>query len=130
MRTTFIALSVAASLFLAACDRAKSPDTVAKEVASAEQQGAKEVASKENAAANDMDKAAAKVDDKVVDFNNQAAKDAYNVVLAKADADRNVAVANCNSLGGDAQSKCKAQADADYEAAKANAKAAAQSAKE
>ena len=81
-------------------------------------------------AAKDLDKAADKVDDKLVAFNNAAAKDAYNLAVAKADGDRKVALANCLSISGDAQKNCKDQAEADYAAAKANAKAAAQSVKE
>ena len=79
---------------------------------------------------DDLAKAADKVDDKVVDFNNAAAKDAYNLAVAKADGDRKVALANCLSLGGDAQKSCKDQAEADFGAARANAKAAALSLKQ
>lgn len=77
-----------------------------------------------------MDGAAGKVDDKVVAFNNAAAKDAYNLAIAQADGDRKVALANCESASGDAQKMCKDQAEANYKAAKANAKAAAQSEKQ
>jgi len=50
--------------------------------------------------------------------------DAYNVALAKADGDHQVATQKCDTLQGHDQQVCKDQADADYEAAKANAKAA------
>jgi hypothetical protein len=114
----------------AGCDSAKSPDTVAKDVAKAEQKAANEVANSEKAAEKDLNKAAEKVDDKLVAFNNAAAKDAYDLAVAKADGDRKVALASCLALAGDAQKSCKDQAEADYGAAKANAKAAAQSVKE
>lgn len=117
-------------LGVAACDNAKSPDTVAKDVAKAEQKASNEVAKSEDSAAKDLNGAAAKVDDKLIAFNNDAAKDAYNLAVAKADGDRKVALANCESAGGDAQKKCKDQAEADYKAAKASAKAAAQSEKQ
>jgi hypothetical protein len=129
MRTLLTAISLAV-LLAAGCDSAKSPDTVAKDVAAAEQKAATEVANSEKAAEKDLNKAAEKVDDKLVAFNNAAAKDAYDLAVAKADGDRKVALANCLSLGGDAQKACKDQAEADYGAAKANAKAAAQSVKE
>ena len=129
MRTLLTAISLAV-LFAAGCDSAKSPDAVAKDVAAAEQKAATEVANSEKAAEKDLNKAAEKVDDKLVAFNNAAAKDAYDLAVAKADGDRKVALANCLSLGGDAQKACKDQAEADYGAAKANAKAAAQSVKE
>ena len=125
--TSAIAIAV---LALAGCDSAKSPETVAKHVDAAEQKAASELAKSEQAAEKDLAKAAEKVDDKVVDFNNAAAKDAYNLAVAKADGDRKVALANCQALSGDAQKICKDQADADYGAAKANAKAAALSLKQ
>ena len=130
MRTLFTAATAIVFFMVAGCDSAKSPDTVAKDVAAAEQKAATEVAKSEQNAEKDLAKAADKVDDKVVDFNNAAAKDAYNLAVAKADGDRKVALANCLSLGGDAQKSCKDQAEADFGAAKANAKAAALSLKQ
>jgi hypothetical protein len=130
MRTLLSSAIVIAIFTMAGCDNAKSPDTVAKDVAKAEQKAAREVANSEKDAAKDLNKAAEKVDDKLVDFNNAAAKDAYNLAVAKADGDRKVAQANCQALGGDAQKACKDQAEADYSAAKANAKAAALSLKQ
>jgi hypothetical protein len=127
----FLASAIALTILAAAgCDSAKSPETVNKDVAKAEQKAANEVANSEKAAEKDLNKAAEKVDDKLVAFNNAAAKDAYDLAVAKADGDRKVALANCLSLSGDAQKSCKDQAEADYGAAKANAKAAAQSVKE
>jgi hypothetical protein len=130
MRTR-LALGIAiAVLIIAGCDSAKSPDTVAKDVAAAQQKASAEVAKSEQAAEKDLTKAADKVDDKLVDFNNAAARDAYKLAVAKADGDRKVALANCLALGGDAQKTCKDQAEADYGAAKADAKAAALSLKQ
>jgi hypothetical protein len=130
MRTLLASAVAVAFLLAAGCDSAKSPDTVAKDVAKAEQKAATEVANSEKAAEQDLNKAADKVDDKLIAFNNAAAKDAYDLAVAKADGDRKVALANCLALAGDAQKSCKDQAEADYGAAKANAKAAAQSVKE
>ena len=128
---TLLASAVAMDFLVASgCDSAKSPETVSKDVAAAEQKAANEVAKSEKAAEKDLDKAADKVDDKLIAFNNAAAKDAYNLAVAQADGDRKVALANCLSLGGDAQKSCKDQAEANYGAAKANAKAAAQSVKQ
>ena len=125
--TSAIALTI---LMAAGCDSAKSPETVSKDVAAAEQKATTEVANSEKAAEKDLNKAAEKVDEKLVAFNNAAAQDAYNLAVAKADGDKKVALANCLSLGGDAQKICKDQAEADYGAAKANAKAAALSVKQ
>lgn len=123
-------VTILMTLCVAACNNAKSPDTVNKDVAKAEQKASTEVAKSEDSAAKDLNGAAGKVDDKLVSFNNAAAKDAYNLAIAKADGDRKVALANCESAGGDAKKQCKDQAEANYTAAKADAKAAAQSQKE
>jgi hypothetical protein len=125
--TSAIAVTI---LLMTGCNNAKSPDAVAKDVSSAEQKASTEVANSEKDASKDIGKAADKVDDKLVDLNNAAAKDSYNLALAKADGDRKVALANCSALGGDAQKSCKDQANADYDAAKANANAAAQANKQ
>jgi hypothetical protein len=130
MRMALTSAMTIAVLIIAGCDSAKSPDTVAKDVAAAQQKAAAEVANSEKAAEKDLNKAADKVDDTLVKFNNAAAKDAYNLAVAKADGDRKVALANCLALGGDAQKTCKDQAEADYGAAKANARAAAVSLKQ
>jgi len=128
---TLLPLAIAATILLVAgCNRAKSPDDVAKDVAAAEQKASTEVAKSENESSKDLDKAADKVGDDLVKFNNDAAKDAYHIAVAKADGDRKVALANCSASNGDAQKTCKDQADADYNAAKANAKAAAESEKQ
>jgi len=122
-----IALSI---FFVAACNQAKSPDTVAKETAAAEQKASNEVAKSEDSAQKDMGKDADKVGDKMVALNNTAAKDAYNITLAQADGNRKIALAKCDALAGDAQKNCKQQADADYAAAKADAKSAEVSTKQ
>jgi hypothetical protein len=130
MRTLLASVIAMAVLAAAGCDSAKSPETVSKDVAAAEKKAATEVANSEKAAEKDLNRAAENVDDKLIAFNNAAARDAYNLAVAKADGDRKVALANCLSVAGDAQKNCKDQAEADYGAAKANAKAAAQSVKE
>jgi hypothetical protein len=130
MRTLLTSAIAATILLLAGCNNAKSPETVAKDVATAEQKAATEVANSEKNAAKDLGKAADKVDDTLVNFNNAAAKDAYNLAVAKADGDLKVALANCLAQSGDAQKTCKDQAQADYNAVKANAKAVALSEKQ
>lgn len=114
-------LSVA---ILGGCNKAKSPEAVASDVAAAQQSAAKDVAKATDAADQSVGKAVDKVDDKANDLNNSEAKGTYDIDVAKAEGARKVALANCDALGGDAQKKCKDQAEADYEAAKANAKAA------
>ncbi len=130
MRMFLIATAAATLMLITGCNKAKSPDAVAKDVAAAEQKADTEVSKSESAASKDLGKAADKVDDKLVDLNNAAAKDAYDIAVAKADGDRKVALANCQAASGDAQKACKDQANADYDAAKAAAKAEAQSQKQ
>ena len=123
-------MAILMTLCVAACNDAKSPDTVDKDVAKAEQKASSEVAKSEDSAAKDLTNAASKVDDKVLAFNNAAAKDAYDLAMANADGDRKIALANCESASGDAQKQCKDQVEADYSAAKAKARALAQSEKQ
>jgi hypothetical protein len=118
------------ALMLAACHQAKSPDQVTAEVTKAQDKANSEVAGAEQSADKDVANAAGKVGDKLTDLNNDAAGDAYKIAVAKADGDRKVALAQCDSMSGDAQTACRKQADADYEAAKANAKSAEQSQKQ
>ncbi len=130
MRMLFMSIVLGTVALGAGCEQAKSPETVAKDVASAEQKAAREEAKSENSAEKDLSKSAEKVGDGVVAFNNEAAKDAYNVSVAKADGDRKIALAQCEGASGDAQKNCRDQAQANYAAAKADAKAAAQSMKQ
>ena len=123
MRTLPMSIMALTLFCVAACNNAKSPDTVAKDVAAAEQKASNEVAESQKEASKDIGKAADKVDDKLADLNNTVAGDAYTIAVSKADGDKKVALAKCDALGGDAQKSCKQQADADYAAAKANAKA-------
>jgi len=116
-------LGILAFALLGGCNNAKSPDTVANDVSTAEQKSTNEVADAQKDAAKDIAAASEKVDDKSKDLNNVEAKGAYEVAMAKADGDHKVTLQQCDALSGDAQSKCKSQADADYAAAKANAKA-------
>jgi hypothetical protein len=92
-------------LMVSACDKAKSPDTAANDIAAAHQSAAKEVADARRDQQKDM------------------SSDAYDVAVARADGEHKVAIQKCEVLGGHDQKVCKDQADADYEAAKANAKA-------
>ena len=124
---TLITSAIATLVLIGGCNNAKSPDAVAKDVAAAEKKASSEVANSEKDASKDLGKAADKVDDKLVDLNNAAAKDAYNLAVAKADGTRKVAIANCAAASGNAQKACKDQADADYNATVADAKAAMQS---
>jgi hypothetical protein len=84
------------------------------------------VTKSEERAQSALDKSYAKVSDQEIKFNNDAAHQTYNVAVAKADGNRKVALATCESQSGDAQKACRDQAEADYKAARADARAAAE----
>ncbi|HWX35194.1 MAG TPA: hypothetical protein VNZ53_48215 [Steroidobacteraceae bacterium] len=115
-----------AALALAGCNKPKSPEDVSKDVAKAEQKANNEVTKSEVRAQGALDKSYEKVIDQEIKFNNDAAHQTYNVAIAKADGNRKVAVAICESQSGDAQKACKDQAEADYKTARADAKARAE----
>jgi len=128
MRTYLMPFFVIAALALVGCNQSKSPENVSKDVAKAELKADKEVTKSEEHAQSALDKSYEKVSDQEIKFNNDAAHQTYNVVVAKADGDRKVALATCESQSGDAQKACKDLAETDYKAARANAKAAAEAA--
>jgi len=116
-------LAALLALVLVGCQRAEAPSSVAKDVNAAEQKEAAKTERAREDASKDVSNAQRRVEEKVADRDNVAAKDAYKVALAKADGEHDVAVQRCKELSGDAQSRCKQQADADYDAVKADAKA-------
>jgi hypothetical protein len=103
------------------CNSAKSPAAVASDVAAARLQASTEVTDARKDAAKNVDSAAANVDGSSKDFNDASAKAAYEVAVAQADGDHNVAIQRCSALTGDAQKSCKDRADADYDQAKTHA---------
>ena len=126
MREYLMPIFVAAALALAGCNKSKSPEDVSKDVANAEQKASNEVTKSEERAQRALDKSYEKINDQEIKFNNDAAHQTYDVTIAKADGDRKVALATCESQSGDAQKACKNQAEADYKAARANARAVAE----
>jgi hypothetical protein len=131
MQKTIIAIvgMFALSMF-GGCHKAKSPDTVANNVANAEQKAADNVADAQKDASKDVANEAERVDDKAKDLDNAEVKGAYDVEMARAEGDRKIALNKCETLGGDAQKECKNVADADYQAAKAQLQAMRSSAKQ
>ena len=121
---------VVASLVLAGCNKSKSPEDVSKDVAKAEQKSNNEVTKSEERAQKALDKSYERVNDQKIKFNNDAAHQTYNVTIAKADGNRKVALATCESQNCSAQNACRDQAEADYKTARADARASAQAAVE
>ena len=128
MREYLMPIFVVASLLLAGCNQSKSPEDVSKDVAKAEQLANNEVTKSEQRAQQALDKSYEKVNDQEIQFNNDAVHQTYNVAIAKADGDRKIALATCESQSGSAQKACKDQAEADYKTARADARASAEAA--
>jgi hypothetical protein len=126
MREYLMPVCVFAVLALAGCNQSKSPEDVSKDVAKAEQKANIEVTKSEERAQNALDKSYEKVNEQEIKFNNDAAHQAYNVAIAKADGNRKVDLATCESQSGDAQKACKEKAEADYKTARADARANAE----
>jgi hypothetical protein len=105
------------------CNKAKSPEAVATNVANAEQKAAMNVADAEKDASKDVANAAGQVDDKAKNLNNAEVKGAYDVEMTQAEGDRKIALNKCEALNGNAQKDCKDSAEADYQVAKAHLKA-------
>jgi len=103
------------------CNSAKSPAAVATDVAAARQQASTEVTDAQKDAAKSVDSAAANVDGSTKDLNDASARAAYDVAVAQADGDHNVAVQQCSAMTGEAQKSCKDRADASYDQAKTHA---------
>jgi hypothetical protein len=124
MQKKIIAIvGVFALAMLGGCNKAKSPETVATNVANAEQKAATNVSDAEKDASKDVANAADKVDDKAKDLNNAEVKGAYDVEMTQAEGDRKIALNKCEALNGNAQKECKDVAEADYQVAKAHLKA-------
>jgi hypothetical protein len=103
------------------CNGAKSPAAVAADVAAARRQASTEVTDTRNDAAENVASAAANVDGSSQNINDTSAKAAYDVAVAQADGDHNVAIQQCSALAGEPQKSCKDRADALYDQAKTHA---------
>ena len=114
-------LGILTTALACGCNGAKSPAAVATDVAAARQQASIEVTDAQKDAAKNVDSAAANADSSSKDLTNVDAKTAYDVAVAKADGDHNVAIQQCLALTGEAQKSCKERADAGYDQAKTHA---------
>jgi hypothetical protein len=102
------------------CNSAKSPAAVVTDVAAARQQASTEVTDARKDAAKNLDSAAS-ADGTPGNLNDVGARNAYDVAVAQADGNHNVAIQQCLALTGEAQKSCKERADAGYDQAKTHA---------
>jgi hypothetical protein len=115
-------------LSAAACNQAKSPTAVQRDVSKAEADRTAKVAEarKEGNQAiqrqqKDVDAQQRDVAAERRDVNVAAANKNYEIALAKADGDYKVAIQECEALSGSQQSACKERAEAAHKANKADA---------
>jgi hypothetical protein len=113
-------IGILATALACGCNSAKSPAAVATDVAAARQQASIEVTDARKDAAKNVD-SAANADSPSKDLTDVDAKTAYDVAVAQADGDHNIAIQQCLALTGEAQKSCKERADAGYEQAKTHA---------
>jgi hypothetical protein len=102
------------------CNSAKSPAAVVTDVAAARQQASTEVTDARHDAAKNPD-SAANANGSPKNLNDVGARNAYDVAVAQADGNHNVAIQQCLALTGEAQKSCKERADAGYDQAKTHA---------
>ena len=117
-------IGILATALACGCNSAKSPAAVATDVAAARQQASTEVTEARKDAAKDVDSAAANADGSSKNLNDVDARTAYDVAVAQADGNHNVAIQQCSALTGEAQKSCKDRADAGYDQAKTHANVA------
>jgi hypothetical protein len=108
-----------------ACDQqAKSPRTVAKDTAEAEERANKNISQTEANAESKVEDANATVSKDTADAHHTAAVEDEKVADAKAKGNYETASARCEALSGSDQVACKDQAKAAYDTAVAQARQA------
>ena len=124
-KTTFlVTLALLATCVLNACNQAKSPEQVAKDTATAENTATENAAKVEQSAGDKVNSAQTVVSDEKSAEAHTAAVQAEKVADAKAQGEHKVALAQCESLGGEPQKACREQADTAFQVAEDQAKQA------
>jgi hypothetical protein len=119
-----LTMTLLAVCVLNGCDRAKSPDQVAKDTAVAETNASEATAKAEETAGDKVNSAQTVVRDEQAAADHTRAVETEKVNEAQAEGDHKVALAQCERLSGEDQKACKAQADTAYQTAQALAKQA------
>jgi hypothetical protein len=121
-RIVYVAATLTAIGCLAACNQAKSPSEVAKDVNSASQQADARSAKAEESADSKIAAEQKDVHNAQREEEHVAAVQAQDVAKTEAEGARKVALAKCEALSGNRQQACKDQANADYDMRIAQAK--------
>ena len=114
-------VSLIAAGVLSACYQAKSPDQVAKDTAAAENTATQNAAKVEQNADQKLHSAEGVVHDEQAAAAHTRAIEDEKVADAKTAGIHKIALAQCESLSGEAQKACKSQADTAYQTATAQA---------
>jgi hypothetical protein len=116
---TFVAFT---AVLLGACNHAKNPSDVAKDVNAASQDAAKDTAKAEDKAATKVASAEKDVASEQRDAQHTEAVQDESVAKTDAEGRRKIALAKCEGFSGDRQQACKDEANASYDMAIAKAK--------
>jgi len=111
-KTTFLLALVLVAGGMAACDRPKSPDKVAQDTAAAESKADATTGKVEEHAADKISNAQSVVSDEQAAAAHTRAVELEKIADTQAEGDHKVALAQCESLAGEAQKACRQQADA------------------
>lgn len=121
MKCTLMGILAATTVSFMGCHKAEPRTTVQSDVARARDEAANREAKASQQAADTVGSANENLAAQTQKAHAQTADAAYAEVIAKADGDHKIAVAQCEGLAGDAQKACVEQADATRELAKAEA---------
>jgi hypothetical protein len=108
-------------LSAAACNQAKPPAAVQRDVSKAEADRNAKVAEARKDGNQAIQRQQKDVDAQQRDVNGAVADKIRDVAVAKADGDYKVALQKCEALSGSEQSACKERAEAEHKANKADA---------
>ena len=114
-------LGLVAACLLNACYQSKTPDQVAKDTAAAENAATENAAKVEQKADEKLSRTQGVVHDEQAAAAHTRALEDEKVADAKSEGIHKIALAQCESLSGEAQKACRTQADAAYQTATAQA---------
>jgi hypothetical protein len=114
-------VGLVATCVLNACYQAKTPDQVAKDTAAAENTATEHAAKVEQNADDKLHSTQTVVHDEQAAASHTRAIENERVAEAQVEGTHRIALAQCESLGGEAQKACRNQADTAYQTATAQA---------
>jgi len=117
-----LAAALTALLALSGCNKAESPDKVAKDVANATAEAQKRDERSEQKAEQTDARVTSDLSKQVDKANEREARAAADDAIVQAEGQNKIALAKCEALAGDAQQSCKDQANAELEAVRKRAK--------